>query len=146
MLRIQKDLKNAETRVQMQLKSLADNSTETTTTIAKSQVIRARVKIKTMRQRAVKRHSLRKMAKSHDANTNPSIRKIHIRLEKRIHITTNSCQQKSDNHECAKAPENRNEKVSQNLINIRQLLFERRELEKLFFLFGVRLLREIFWM
>lgn len=141
MLRIKKDIENDESRLQMQLKSLVDNSTMTTTTTMANdtKVISARVKKKMKQQRVMKRLCVIKIVRTHHiANKRkPSIRKIHIRLEKNIYIITNSCQQ------CAKRNFSfDNEKLFQNSIN-KSFQFERRKLKNIFFIFGIRVLKEL---
>jgi glutamate-1-semialdehyde aminotransferase len=136
MLRIQKDfdhLKNAEPQLQTDLKSL----TETTTIASGTKVISARVKIKRMQQRAMKRHSVRKIARTHKANKRKSsIRKIHISIEKNIHVTHCKCC-------CSNIIPEDDEKVSQEN-SIREFQIERRQLKKLILIFSVRMLKEIF--
>lgn len=150
MLRIRKDLdylKNAEPQLQTELKSLTDNSTETMTIASSRKVISARVKIK-KQQRAMKRDSVRKIARTHKANKRKSsIRKIHISIEKNIHvITTNSCQH-CNNFEHMKRQENfinheAHEKVSQNSI-IKEFQIGKCQFKKLFLIFSVRMLKEM---
>lgn len=152
MLRIRKDfdyLKNAEPQLQTELKSLSVTSTETMTIANSRKVISARVKIKKKQQRATKRHSVRKIARTHKANKRKSsIRKIHISIEKNIKIT-NSCQH-CNNIEHVKRRENfndqkANENVSEDSI-IKEFKIEKRKLKKLIFIFSVRMLKEVLLM
>lgn len=149
------DFRNVEPQLvlQAELKSLNDNSTQTMTmTIANgTKVIRARTRIK-KQQRAMERHSMRKIAKAHKVNKRKSsVRKIHISIEKSIHvITTNRCQQCTADLESVKRKENfenraKDEEVLQNSIK-NEFWDERRQLKKLFFIFGFRMLKEIFVM
>lgn len=126
-----------------------DEDSPSNKTIANSKKFLS-VKIK-RNERAMKRHSMGKMAKSNIVvrAANPFIRKIHIRIEKSIHITTNHCQIKNEddygrgNHLLC---ENDGDKTKERVLeNSRKDIFPRNhsQLIDLAVIFGVRLIKEL---
>lgn len=105
-------------------------------TIASSKKVIS-VKIK---KRAMERHSMRKIAASNKRN--PSIRKIHIRIEKSIHITTNYCHIKNDDF--VEGRKNDNEIAPLRVLKSHKN-YTRIQLQLINFamIFGVRLIKEI---
>lgn len=138
MLKLKKDFQSAETQLKMELKSFADNSTETM-----KKVISARLKIK-KQQRALKRHSLRKKAKAHNADKNKaSVQKIHITIVENIRIITNvDYQHGVKDLECEKFQEKTKMTESSFKKFIKRDL-QLNEFKRLALTFGLRLIREI---
>lgn len=153
MLKIRRDFE------QLQQHSDDENSASKTT-IANSKVISVKIK---RNVKAMKRRSMGKMTKSNifrAANKrNSSIRKIHIRIEKSIHITTNHCHLINDDFVEGQKKvflgvdsignDMNNGKIIENIINqdkIIEIFPQKRQLFELAMIFGVRILKELLMM